>query len=325
MMACRSPLFEVLPKFVSMRHDIYEQRVAGRPAPWVDEMDPVGAILSAFKFTNMFRCCDRTSQGFLRECAYAAGASSRPEDIMLRTLIFKIPNTLTAHNWLLKKIGHLPEAATFSPQQYIEAWDAAPKEPKLWSRAYTQPPIPSDPMPKHAGYFRLLGKIFQEGFAENLCAQTSYQAAFNSMRGVPIIGGEFLSMQYLTDFLYAGALPFEENDFQQPGPGTLRGIDKCFPGLNIPKPSYRLVLENMCVQQDEIFQQAGVEPVRLHGQRAPTLADWSNIFCETDKLARALMPELSAGKNAPTRIKATFEGGQPLPKPVYPPHWGIVN
>jgi hypothetical protein len=50
--------------------------------------------------------------------------------------------------------------------------------------------------------------------------------------------------------------------------------------------------------------------------------DIQNCFCETGKLARVLHPEFNTGR---TRIKTSYDFRQakPLPRPGFPPAWGI--
>ena len=49
-------------------------------------------ILKKYKFTNVYRACDRTSQYLIRDVIYKDISSYSAEDVLLRILIFKIFN-----------------------------------------------------------------------------------------------------------------------------------------------------------------------------------------------------------------------------------------
>lgn len=61
----RKDIYDLYWIFAARRQEIFERRVAGRPAPWTD--DP---ILRQFKFCNVYRAADRVSQHLIRHVAY---------------------------------------------------------------------------------------------------------------------------------------------------------------------------------------------------------------------------------------------------------------
>jgi hypothetical protein len=73
-------VFETYWEFAAERQRIFEKRLAGDPQPWTT--DP---ILSAHKFTNAFRACDRVSQFLIREVFFR----SRPHRQMQKRLFFE--------------------------------------------------------------------------------------------------------------------------------------------------------------------------------------------------------------------------------------------
>jgi hypothetical protein len=46
------------------------------------------------------------------------------------------------------------------------------------------------------------------------------------------------------------------------------------------------------------------------------------LFCEVDKYARKVHPEVT-GRTGRTRIKQRFISSGPMPAPWFPPKWGI--
>jgi hypothetical protein len=70
----------------------------------------------------------------------------------------------------------------------------------------------------------------------------------------------------------------------------------------------------------------GEQPVNLNGKRRLHLIDIQNLFCETDKYARKKHPQFNLpdrkGK-LKTKIKQTLKPAGSVPKPFFPPKWGI--
>jgi hypothetical protein len=109
-----------------------------------------------------------------------------------------------------------------------------------------------------------------------------------------------------------------------PGPGAFDGINKCF-GLSLNSANARDVrtgaelIEECVRQQDGFFEHYKLKPVTLFGRKLH-LIDCQNLFCEVDKYSRIAHPELNLGR---TEIKQKFTPTGPLPKPFFPPKWGI--
>jgi hypothetical protein len=131
--------------------------------------------------------------------------------------------------------------------------------------------------------------------------------------------GDFLAYQYIIDLNYSPLLDFSEMEFIVPGPGARSGIRKCFASLGGLSEAdiIRLVTDS---QADELAHR-GLRFRDLWG-RALQLIDCQNLFCEVDKYARIAHPEI-AGEGGRTRIKQVLRPQGPLPRPWYPPKWGI--
>jgi hypothetical protein len=73
--------------------------------------------------------------------------------------------------------------------------------------------------------------------------------------------------------------------------------------------------------QEEQFEQNGIEFEDLFG-RSLTLIDCQNLFCETDKYARVMHPQVR-GVGSRSRIKQQFVPLGSPGTPFFPPKWGI--
>jgi hypothetical protein len=129
-------------------------------------------------------------------------------------------------------------------------------------------------------------------------------------------------MQHLTDLNYSSVINFDENDFIVPGPGCLRGIQKCFGLPQVSVEEAQAVIYNFVDEQEAYFEGLGHKPVTLFGRKLHAI-DIQNCFCETDKYARVAHPEFNGPKKN-ERIKQKFEAtGRPLPAPFFPPKWNL--
>ena len=115
------------------------------------------------------------------------------------------------------------------------------------------------------------------------------------------------------------ALALSESEFVVPGPGALDGIRKCFAdrgGLGEAE-----IVKFMADVQDREFDRLGIDFRSLWGRRLQ-LIDCQNLFCEVDKYARVVHPDI-AGLSGRTRIKQKFAAKSSPIHYWYPPKWGI--
>jgi alpha-glutamyl/putrescinyl thymine pyrophosphorylase clade 1 len=125
-------------------------------------------------------------------------------------------------------------------------------------------------------------------------------------------------MQHLADLNYSPLLDgFDEDDYVRPGPGCVAGINLCF-GLKL-KPSNASdmkragdVVRLCCDQQEQHFQNLGLQPVALLGRRRLKLIDIQNLYCEISKFSKLAFPKLHSQG-------ATVRSYDPTSAPSLPP------
>lgn len=306
-----TPVFDTYWRFAAERQRIYHRRVRGEPGPWTD--DPV---LSSHRFTNAYRASDRVSQYLIRHVSYDGDQAI--DEVVFRVLLFKLFNKISTWELLVAAFG-TPSAHAFSVEDYDSVLTRAfTRGARLYSAAYIMPAAAPGVARKHLTHLRLLRSMLDEHLPERLAACTSMRAGYEALlrfRGI----GPFLAYQLITDLNYTSALGFSEMEFVVPGPGARSGIRKCFADYGDYDEAE--LIRYVADRQEHEFATRGVAFEDLWG-RPLQLIDCQNLFCEVDKYARVVHPDVP-GVGGRSRIKQRF---QAIPDPVeawFPPKWGI--
>lgn len=276
-------------------------------------------ILQTYKFTNVYRACDRVSQYLIKNVIYQDLDRYSPEDVLLRILVFKVFNKIETWEHLNGEDDITTK--TFNVEKLTDTLTRRQRTKPIFSNAYMMAGshaeykgIPS----KHQVWLQMIEDRFikDKGLRTVLSAR-SLAEVYSQLREYPLIG-DFLAYQYAIDFNYSPYLNFDEDSFVKAGVGAVRGIKKCF-------KSYGGTYEDAIrYTQDhfEAFQKRyGFTAFRPLPGREPKLIDLQNCFCETDKYLRAKMPELKVGN---VRIKQHYKPSSERLEYSFPKQWGIT-
>ena len=303
--------FSVYWSFAAERQKVYIRRLAGYPRELLTD-DPVIAI---YRFTNAYRAADRVSQYLIRSVQY-----NRPwawADTFVRTLVFKIFNRIDIWRYLLKEIGE-PDSNLLFEGAIDAALERIAGTRPIYSAAYIMPPPRSSSGPKYMRHLSLLRRMVKDRAHVEIKEAQTMADAYTCLRRYESIGA-FLAYQFVTDLNYSQHLEFSEDDFVVPGPGSLRGLRKCFSdGGSLSDPD---LLRWTAERQHEEFEYRGYHWEGLWG-RDLHLIDIQNLFCEVDKYTRVKMPDLAPfgpGK----RIKQLYRPDCAPMTAWFPPKWGI--
>ena len=113
-----------------------------------------------------------------------------------------------------------------------------------------------------------------------------------------------MAYQLVTDINYSNVVNWQEDEFTVAGPGSLRGIKKCF--VDKGEMSNEDIIRYMYEHQDEEFKKLGLDFKKI-GNRPLQLIDCQNIFCELDKYCRQALPNLKSNR---TKIKKKYVAKQ---------------
>ncbi len=276
-------------------------------------------ILREYKFTNVYRACDRVSQYLINHVIYNDVERFTPEDVLLRILVFKIFNKIETWEYLEKTYGDI-SIEHFDVEDISNLLSRRQSAYPIFSNAYmmTGSHRRYDYLSnKHARWLQMVKDEFiGEGVVKKVLKADSMESVFNLMEQCSFVGG-FLAYQYTIDFNYSPYVNFDENSFVKAGIGAIRGIKKCFHEYG---EDYEDAIRYIYKHLDDYRREFGLDKFKPLPGREPHLIDIQNCFCETDKYLRAKMPELLVGN---VRIKQHYKE---TPQPIdyaFPPKWHI--
>lgn len=276
-------------------------------------------ILRKYKFTNVYRACDRVSQYLIRHVIYEHIDDCSEEDVIVRILLFKIFNKIETWEYLERNTG-LITLKTIDFDRINDLLTQRMATRPIFNNAYmmTGTHFKYNRLKyKHEKWLAMLKQeIIEGGVLQKIEQAKSLEEVYNLLNSCSFLGG-FLSYQYAIDLNYSPYINFSENSFVKAGIGAIRGIKKCFmPTKASNEGIIRFVQDNI----DDFRRKYGYNEFVSLPCHEPQLIDLQNCFCETDKYLRAKMPELLVGN---VRIKQTYH---PSPVPIhyyFPDKWNI--
>lgn len=276
-------------------------------------------ILQEYKFTNVYRSCDRVSQYLIKDVIYKDINEYNPEDVLLRILVFKVFNRIETWKYLSQEMDI--RINTFDVEYISDLLSKRQQEHPIFSNAYLMAgshPSFSTIHCKHRIWLHIIDEYFikNKGFSQILKSK-SLEAMYNQLRNYPLIG-DFLAYQYSIDFNYSPYLNFDEDSFVKAGIGAVRGIKKCFSSYG---DRYEDAILYTYDNFDGLLCRYNCTDFRPLPGRYPKLIDLQNCFCETDKYLRVKLPDLRVGN---VRIKQRYSPSSDRINYFFPPKWGVT-
>jgi len=308
-------VFDSYWRFASERQNVFFKRYSRCSWPWTN--DPV---IKKYKFTNVYRIIDRVSQYLVKEVIYNKRFSSECSEVFFRIILFKLFNKIETWEKLLAELGEI-SYDSFKVSIYDKILlKLLDKGQAIYSGAYIMPSGKNffGYEKKHKNHLLLLKKMMQENLPKKIEQSNIMQRGFELLKSYPSIG-DFLAYQYIIDINYSNITNYSESEFVIPGPGAKSGIRKCFTDLG--GLSEVEIIKLMMDRQDIEFERLELKFERI-GNRPLQLIDCQNIFCETDKYARMMHPEIK-GTSDRMRIKQVFVSHGDPEKLYLPPKWKL--
>ena len=308
----RQKVYDLYWYFACERQNIFLKKLNGESAPWTDDK-----ILQEYKFCNSYRINDRVSQYLLKNVIYN-GKNYFDEDMLFRILLFKLFNKESTWELLLNNFGDIT-LKTFNIKEYSKILEKAISNGiKIYNDAYISCANKAFGYNrKHDNHLALLNKMFNEDkIQDKIIKCNTMEEAFNIIKSYPLIGN-FMAYQLVTDINYSEVVNWKEDEFTVAGPGSLRGIKKCF--IDKGKMTNEDIIRYMYEHQDAEFKRLNLEFKRI-GNRPLQLIDCQNIFCELDKYCRKALPDLKSNR---TKIKKHYVPKNEKIEYIYPLKWKI--
>ena len=316
--------------WICERQNIFWKRFNNEPTPHTDN-----EILQNFKFCNVYRVLDRSSQ-YLIKNVIQNGKEYSPEDIIYRILIYKHFNLPATWEALISEFGDIN--INVDNNDLISFFRNYSKNNVCYSNAYvtTAPFVRSTPImskyrltPEMSKY-ELYINIFYEELVNNdlfskLLWSKTFEQCFNSMKLLPGVAG-FMGYQFVQDLNYTNLFNFDDNEFCAAGPGTQRGIERTFDITGTPNYSdiVKWVQKNFEQLLEDYSKEFDIElKFKSIPNWLPKVPDFSNCFCETDKMMRG-MGVVTEGKEVDgKRIKNSFQSKKNNIEYVFPTKWNV--
>lgn len=308
----RDEVFDLYWYFAYERQNIFLKKLNGEPAPWTDD-----TILQKYKFCNSYRVNDRVSQYLLKNVIYN-GKKYSNEDMIFRIILFKLFNKESTWELLEKNIGEIT-LETFDISKYSEVLENAMNNgDKIYNDAYISCANKAYGYDrKHNNHLALLNQIFNIDKSHiDIINSKTMKDAFDILKSYPLIGN-FMAYQLVTDINYSEVTSWKEDEFTIAGPGSERGINKCF--IDKGNMTNEDIIRYMYEHQTEEFKRLGLD-FKMLGNRKLQLIDCQNIFCELDKYCREALPNLKSNRS---KIKKKYIAKDNKIDYIYPKKWNI--
>ena len=308
----RQEIYDLYWYFANERQNIFIKKLNGDTPPWTN--DP---ILKTYKFCNSYRVNDRVSQYLLKNVIYN-GKTYNDEDMLFRIILFKLFNKESTWELLLEEFKDIT-LSTFDMKEYSKVLtNAINNNIKIYNDAYISCATKAFGYDrKHDNHLALLNKMFIiDKVQDKILKCTNMEQAFKIIKSYPLIGN-FMAYQLITDINYSDIVDWKEDEFTVAGPGSLRGIKKCF--IDKGNLSNEDIIRYMYNHQEEEFKRLNLD-FKTIGNRKLQLIDIQNIFCELDKYCREKVPSLKSNR---TKIKKKYTPKQTKIEYIYPPKWNI--
>ncbi|WEV50114.1 putative DNA base hypermodification protein (plasmid) [Acinetobacter sp. ESL0695] len=154
-------------------------------------------VINKYKFTNTYRCLDRTSQFLIKNIINLDNQD--PHNLFFRIMIFKLFNKISTWELLEKRLGEI-NIKDFSVTSFSEILEKIKEKQAIYSNAYI---VPSGIKEygrelKHENNLLMLKFMLDNNFQDKIWELKNLEDIFNLFISVPTLG-PFLAYQYAID------------------------------------------------------------------------------------------------------------------------------
>jgi hypothetical protein len=275
------------------RQRVFDARCAGARPPFSEAFE-----LKRWRYCNVFRAADRTTQYAIQRVIFHPVFSAAPEDVFLRVLLFRTFGRIGTWVTLNDAIGE-PKAATFAAHvpALNEALEARRTASDRQGDAIFSDAVDGGDVGAYGGCTldsRTLRALRTIAAALDDAPQVRTAATFDDVARVLFdrfrtaagvqSRAAFLAHNCAVDLNYA-LTDFDENDAVGTTPAERTAIARVFPHEGAA--DVKAAVSHMVAAQEAALSACGVDPValRLFGARPITAVDASRLFFDARRFA----------------------------------------
>lgn len=287
-------------KYARARHQIYLDRVAGKPRPWTK--DP---ILDTYRFTNVFRELDKTTVWFAENVR--TPLRDKPE-VLLATVAFRLLNRIETGKAIFMDDDLLDNSSAF--YDLVRTGSTSSMKKAIKARCGRGPYVTggyiiSSPKgySKLDGMLKVIGDFAKSSRWQHYAEQgiAGYGGGgFETLEGMhewlkfqPYLG-PFHSYEIVTDLRFTKLLEDSPdiNTWANPGPGCKRGLNRVF-GRDLRE---KIPLEQRMNEMRLLLKHAhyvGEHQLEVWPEHWPKweMREVEHTLCEFDKYERVRLGE----------------------------------
>lgn len=269
--------------FVTERHNVYRRRFEQKlPPPWTED-----SVLQTYRFTNVYRELDKGSQYLINNIL---GTSLTADLTVFNVFAYRRFNLPATHDALVQALCGGRNQSLAVNEHFLTHWDRDLALDCITKRKAAGHPIQSPAWVVNASGVEGPGSglklqcdrishfwTIKEEVTEALLDAPSMEEAWKLFTLLPGIGG-FVAYEMVIDLNYPGGiLDFSEDDFVNPGPGCVQGIDLMTEVPVRKRARYIEAIRDLRETQEEPLRKYG------HVGKPFTLRNVEQALCEYRK------------------------------------------
>lgn len=225
---------------------------------------------------------DRVSQYIVTEVIEKG--PQRREEVTFRIVLFSTFTSIRTYETLRDNIKPFTWKAYKRADYERVLRDLYDKRISIYTGAYQKPAPELGFAENFMNHLAFLEVLMRELPAQ--LRNAKYMAdVFEHLRTFKSIG-DFTAYQLVLNLSYSDVINFSEHDFVVMGPGSRKGLNRCF-SENIPRPVEVNIVRWMQISQYEHFERLGIEFNGVGPNHLPMmLCDIEHTLCELDKYIR---------------------------------------
>lgn len=233
--------YKLFYKTMYERMKIWERRnIQKRPFPWTDN-----PILRDYKYTNVYRELDRSSQWQINNILLKYKELGNVENLIWKLMVYRMFNSWQSFNYLQETygfVGGIPDYEDYDEEEFLKMLkDVRAAGINPFTNAYLLYSGDGGEINTRDEYYvykgiRGMRAKFDSGLVDLIQTAETPEQIIEELKQIPTVAA-FIAHEYYQDFTYIPiytdleVMRFTQNDYTNVGPGASFGIRLIFPSL----------------------------------------------------------------------------------------------